>query len=296
MLKHATLQPPGGTSWRFNLRPLLAALRGGLRAPGLSLSLLFVGLLLLTALWPAWLTSADPLAGSARDAFGAPSAAHWLGTDENGRDVLARLCAGARPSLLLGFAATLVGLAGGVLLGLLAGLGGRWLGAFAARGIDVLMAFPDILLALVVITLWGPSLLNGILAIGIGGAPRYARLIGAQVRQVRQAGYVEAAITLGYPSLGIVLRHVLPNAIKPVILLATIAIGHNIGIGATLSFLGFGLPPPTPEWGSMLSAGRDFLSNAWWLVVAPGVVVTLTVVSMTVIGRTLMRISEGKRK
>jgi peptide/nickel transport system permease protein len=251
-------------------------------------------LLFVTALIPEWISSADPLTGSARNAFRAPSAAHWLGTDENGRDLAARLAHGVRPSLLLGFSATLVGLLGGIVFGLMAGLGPRWLDSIVTRFIDVLMAFPEILLALVVITLWGQSLLNGIIAIGIGSVPRYARLIRAQMRQVSQAGYVEAAITLGSATPLIVLRHVLPNSIKPVILLATIGIGHNIAIGATLSFLGFGLPPPTPEWGAMLAAGRDFLSNAWWLVVVPGVAVTLTVISITVIGRASMRYSEGK--
>ncbi|MDR2093499.1 MAG: ABC transporter permease [Azoarcus sp.] len=293
MANDSTLAYPSPTP--ATLFPGLLALgQRLLRRPGLSLSALFVLLLFVTALIPEWISSADPLTGSARNAFRAPSAAHWLGTDENGRDLAARLAHGVRPSLLLGFSATLVGLLGGIVFGLMAGLGPRWLDSIVTRFIDVLMAFPEILLALVVITLWGQSLLNGIIAIGIGSVPRYARLIRAQMRQVSQAGYVEAAITLGSATPLIVLRHVLPNSIKPVILLATIGIGHNIAIGATLSFLGFGLPPPTPEWGAMLAAGRDFLSNAWWLVVVPGVAVTLTVISITVIGRASMRYSEGK--
>jgi peptide/nickel transport system permease protein len=265
-----------------------------LRRPGLLLSVLFVVVLFLSALAPGWITNIDPLAASSRNAFQAPGAAHWFGTDENGRDVAARLAHGVRPSLILGFAATVVGLLGGILLGLLAGLGPRWVDSVVTRFIDVLMAFPEILLALVVITLYGPSLVNGVIAIGIGGIPRYARLIRAQAKQVRHADYVEAATTLGVVWPLIVLRHILPNSIKPVILLATIGIGHNISIGATLSFLGFGLPPPTPEWGSMLSSGRDFLSTAWWLVIIPGTAVTLTVITITVIGRNLMRYSEGK--
>lgn len=265
-----------------------------LRRPGLLLSVAFVFLLFLTAVAPTWITDIDPLAASSRNAFQAPSAAHWFGTDENGRDVASRLAHGVRPSLVLGFAATVVGLLGGIALGLLAGLGPRRVDSVVTRFIDVLMAFPEILLALVVITLYGPSLVNGIIAIGIGGIPRYARLIRAQAKQVRHADYVEAATTLGVAWPLVVLRHILPNSIKPVILLATIGIGHNIGIGATLSFLGFGLPPPTPEWGAMLSSGRDFLSTAWWLVIIPGTAVTLTVITITVIGRNLMRYSEGK--
>lgn len=286
---------PLSLSGRSRAWPWLASLRILARHPGLALAGLFVGLLVLAAVAPGWLIAGDPLEASARNAFLAPSAAHWLGTDENGRDVLVRLVHGAGASLLMGLAATAIGLLAGIALGLLAGLGGRWLDGAIMRGVDVLLAFPDLLLALVIITFWGQGTLNAIIAVGIAGVPRYARLVRAQTKVVRGSAYVEAALTLGIPRPLVILRHVLPNAIKPILILATIGIGGNIAAGASLSFLGFGAPPPSPEWGSMLSVGRNFLANAWWLVAAPGVAVTLTVLAITALGRALLRYSEGKR-
>ncbi len=262
--------------------------------PGLLLAGVFVGLLLLAAVVPHWLAPYDPLEASARMAFQAPSNVHWLGTDENGRDVLSRLIYGVGSSLFMGLPATALGLAWGTLLGLIAGLGPRWLDSALMRGIDVLLSFPDLLLALVIITFFGQGTANLILAIGIAGVPRYARLVRAQTLSVRNAGYVESAVTLGQSQLAVVLRHILPNAFKPVLILATIGIGGAITAGAALSFLGFGAPPPAPEWGGMMSIGRSFLANAPWLVAWPALIITLTVVSISAIGRELLRRSEGK--
>jgi peptide/nickel transport system permease protein len=262
--------------------------------PGLLLAGVFVGLLLLAAVFPQWLAPYDPLDASARLAFQAPGNVHWLGTDENGRDVLSRLIYGVRSSLFMGLAATALGLAWGTLLGLIAGLGPRWLDGALMRGIDVLLSFPDLLLALVIITFFGQGTANLILAVGIAGVPRYARLVRAQTLTVRNAGYVESAVTLGQSQLAVVLRHILPNAFKPVLILATIGIGGAITAGAALSFLGFGAPPPAPEWGGMMAIGRSFLANAPWLVAWPALIITLTVVSISAIGRELLRRSEGK--
>ena len=263
--------------------------------PGLLLAVVFILLLLLAAIWPSWLVAGDPIAASARDAFQAPGSSHWLGTDENGRDVLTRLVYGARSSLLMGVAATAIGLLVGVALGLIAGLGHRLVDSVIMRFIDVMLAFPDLLLALVIITFWGQGTFNAIVAVGIAGVPRYARMVRAQTHVVRSSPYVEAATTLGLHRVQVIFRHVLPNAIKPVLILAVIGIGGSITAGAALSFLGFGEPPPSPEWGSMLSVGRNFLANAWWLVALPGIAVTLTVLSITTLGRELLRRSEGKK-
>jgi len=275
------------------IRPLRLAGLTRLR-PGLLLAGVFVALLLLAAVVPQWLAPYDPLETSARLAFQAPSNVYWLGTDENGRDVLSRLIYGVRSSLFMGIAATALGLAWGTLLGLIAGLGPRWLDGALMRGIDVLLSFPDLLLALVIITFFGQGTANLILAIGIAGVPRYARLVRAQTLNVRNAGYVESAVTLGQSHLAVVLRHILPNAFKPVLILATIGVGGAITAGAALSFLGFGAPPPAPEWGGMMSIGRSFLANAPWLVAWPALIITLTVVSISAIGRELLRRSEGK--
>jgi peptide/nickel transport system permease protein len=275
------------------IRPLRLAGLTRLR-PGLLLAGVFVALLLLAAVVPQWLAPYDPLEASARLAFQAPSNVYWLGTDENGRDVLSRLIYGVRSSLFMGIAATALGLAWGTLLGLIAGLGPRWLDGALMRGIDVLLSFPDLLLALVIITFFGQGTANLILAIGIAGVPRYARLVRAQTLNVRNAGYVESAVTLGQSHLAVVLRHILPNAFKPVLILATIGVGGAITAGAALSFLGFGAPPPAPEWGGMMSIGRSFLANAPWPVAWPALIITLTVVSISAIGRELLRRSEGK--
>lgn len=290
---------PGTVASVIQAEPLFAAPSRSARRwairPGLLLAGLFVLLLLIAAIAPGWLVAGDPLDANSRLAFSAPSSLFWLGADENGRDILTRLVYAVRPSLVLGVAATAVGLLLGTLLGLTAGLGPRWLDGAVMRVIDVLLAFPDLLLALVIITFFGQGQLNIILAIGIANVPRYARLVRAQTLVVRGAGYVEAATTLGLPRHLVIWRHVLPNAIKPILILATIGIGGNIVNGAALSFLGFGAPPPAPEWGGMLAMGRNYLANAWWLVAWPALAITLTVVSISAIGRELLRRSEGKR-
>ena len=285
---------PVGAALARRATRLPAALRFALARPGLVFAALFVLALAVAAIAPGLLIPGDPLAASARDAFRAPSAAHWLGTDENGRDVLVRLVHGVRPSFVLGLAATVLGLAAGVALGLSAGLGPRWLDAAFMRFVDVLLAFPDILFALVIITLFGQGLVNVVLAVAIASVPRYARLVRAQVHAIRHSGYVEAALTLGHSRASLVWRHVLPNAIKPVLLLAVIGIGGKIAAGGALSFLGLGAPPPAPEWGSMLAIGRNYLANAWWLVAAPAAALTLTVLSVTALGRVFIRRREGK--
>ncbi|APO83169.1 ABC transporter permease [Pseudomonas asiatica] len=263
--------------------------------PGLALAWITLGLILLAVTFPNWLSPTDPLAADARLAYHPPSPAFWLGSDENGRDVLSRLIHGARPSLFIGLAATLVGLGLGTLLGLLAGLAPAWLDNLLMRAVDVLLAFPDLLLALVIITLFGQGTSNLILAVGIASVPRYARLVRAQTLTIRRAGFVEAAVTLGRRPLAVVFWHVLPNAVQPVLILACIGLGGAITAAAALSFLGFGAPPPAPEWGAMMAVARNFMANAPWLMAWPALAITLTVISITVIGRDWLRRSEGRR-
>lgn len=285
------------TAWalRFSTASLRRLLRHALRRPGLVLAALFVAALAIAAIHPEWLSANDPLGADAQLAFLPPGIGHLLGTDENGRDVLTRLIYGARPSLIMGVCATAISLIGGVVLGLFAGLGHRAIDGAVMRLIDILLVFPDLLLALVIIAFWGQGELNAILAVGLASVPRHARMVRVQTRVVRSAQYVEAARTLGIGGPQLVLRHVLPNAIKPILILSIISIGGQITAGASLSFLGLGAPPPSPEWGSMLSTGREFLANAWWLTAMPGIAITLTVLSITALGRELLRRREGKR-
>jgi peptide/nickel transport system permease protein len=262
--------------------------------PGLSLAALFLLLLALAVAVPNLLAPADPLLVDSAKSFLPPGAGHLLGTDDSGRDVLSRMIYGARLSLTIGFAATAIAAVGGVVIGLLAGLSHRVVEAAVMRFLDVALAVPELLLALVVITLLGGGTQNAIWALGVGGIPYYARLVRAQAHVVRRSPYVEAATTLGLSRFRVIVRHVLPNSIKPLLVLATIGVGAMIGAGASLSFLGLGAAPPSPEWGATLSVGRNFIDNAPWLILVPGVTLTLTVVSIAVVGRELRRRSEGR--
>jgi peptide/nickel transport system permease protein len=255
----------------------------------------FLALLLVASIAPGLLTGVDPQAAEARDAFLAPSAAHWLGTDENGRDLLARMIHGTGASLGLGIAAMLVSLVAGISVGLIGGLGGKLADGTAMRFADTMAAIPGILFALLVITLWGANAVTVMLAIGIATMPRYARLVRTEVLKLRAAPFVEAATTLGLRRSTIIWHHILPNGVRPALLLAVIGVGDKIAFAATLSFLGFGAPPPAPEWGAMLATSRHYVSVAPWLVAVPAIAITLTVLSTTAIGREIIRWGEGRR-
>lgn len=255
---------------------------------------LFLAALAVAAVWPSLLAPFDPYAVDTANALAAPGGAHPLGTDENGRDILSRLIYGARASLLLGFGAIAIAVAGGVVFGLAAGLGNRFLDGLIMRTMDVGLAFPELLLALVVISIVGGGTTNALLAIGLASIPSYARLVRAQTFAIRQSPYIEAARALGVRESQVVWRHVLPNAVKPVVILATIGIGTATVAGSALSFLGLGTAPPEPEWGSMLSSARNFLDLAWWYGAFPGLAITGLVISTTLIGRYLQQRSEGR--
>ncbi|GAA1557909.1 ABC transporter permease [Dactylosporangium maewongense] len=224
-----------------------------------------------------------------------PDGTHWLGTDQLGRDVYARIVHGARISLVTGVAATALAVVAGTLLGLLSALGGRLVDEVLMRAVDVLLALPGILLALLVIAVLGPGPVSELVAIAFAAVPGYARMIRGQALSVRRADYVTSAIAVGVRPIGLVWRHVLPNSLGPVLVLATLGTGSAIIIGSSLSFLGLGPRQPTPEWGAMLADGRDFLSTAWWVGVFPGLAITVTVVAVTVLGRRWQRRFEGLR-
>jgi peptide/nickel transport system permease protein len=277
--------PPAALSWRL-----------GRVRPGIALAALYLLLVVLAALFPGLLAPHNPETITTAPPFLHPfqSPQFILGTDEDGRDMLSRMIYGARPSLEMGLGATAIGVIGGTTLGLLAGLGGRITETLIMRLIDVVLSIPDLLLALVVIAILGTGTVDALLAVGIASIPSYARMVRAQTHVVRRAAYVEAATALGVGRLSVIWRHLLPNAIKPVFVLATIGIGTAIGYGASLSFLGLGTKPPAAEWGSMLANGIQFINNDWLMVAIPGIAVTLTVLCVTVVGRDLKRRSEGR--
>ena len=230
-----------------------------------------------------WIVPYDPIdtVGLARQP---PSAEFWFGTDTLGRDVFSRVLVGSQISLQLGLISIALGLVPGVALGLIAGYVGGVTDAILSRLVDAMLAFPSILLALVIIAALGPNLRNVMIAVGIGTVPLYARLVRGSVLSIKQLPYVEAARVLGNPPLRIMLRHVLANAYAPIVVLSTLQVGHAILIGSGLSFLGLGAQPPTPEWGLMSAEGRDVLRRAWWISTFPGIAILSVVVACNLVG------------
>lgn len=241
------------------------------------------------AVAPRILAPTDPLAISPVDAFQGPSIRHPFGTDDSGRDLLSRVVHGTAASLLIGVAATAIGVALGLLLGTLAGIGSRVTDVVIGRLLEVLFALPGLLLALVVIAFAGPGPVPATIAVGLATAPGYARIFRTQIRRVRASEMVEAARVLGRRPAVILFRHVLPNALAPVLVLATLGVGQAIVWASSLSYLGLGSPPPAPEWGAMLEAGRTYLGVAPWMTVFPGLAIVLTAAATTVLGRGLAR-------
>ncbi|MFC9503882.1 ABC transporter permease [Streptomyces sp. NPDC057002] len=255
--------------------------------PGLFAAGLFLTLVVVAALVPGLLTSYAPDAIKPAEFFRSPSAEHWFGTDQNGRDVYTRVVYGAGQSLLIGLGATAISLSLGITLGLGSALGGRRVDFAVGRVLEVLFAFPGLLLALLFIAVFGTGAVTAAIAVGIGEAAGYARLIRSQATTVVRSGYVEAARGLGHSPARVVRRTVLPNVLRPLAALATLGIGQSVVWASSLSFLGLGAQPPAAEWGAMLADGRTFLQYAWWTSFFPGLFIVLTTLSTTVLGRRL---------
>lgn len=230
------------------------------------------------------LTPYDPTAQVLENRLQGPSLAHPLGTDALGRDVATRIVYGARVSLALAVVATAVRVLVGTTIGLVAGTVGGFVDAALMRLVDVQLAFPALVLALVIAGALGPSLRNVLIALSVVGWASYARVVRGTVLEVRDRPFVEAARLFGTPRRRIVRRHLLPTVIAPVIVLATMNLGTIVLTAAGLSFLGLGAQPPTPEWGTMIAGGREYMRSAPWLVTAPGVAIMLTVIGFSVLG------------
>lgn len=232
----------------------------------------------------------DPLAQSMTDRLRPPLSLdgagrlHVLGTDHLGRDVLSRILWGTRVSLALGIVGVGVSAPVGVMLGLVAGYYGRWLDHLIMRVADIQLAFPTVLLAIGVVGVLGPELTNIVITLAISGWMVYARVVRSEVLSVKGREFVEAARVVGVPGHLILLRHVLPNVLSSVVVIATFATAHMILLESSLSFLGLGVQPPTPTWGGMLNEGRDYISSAWWLSVFPGLAITTTVLAINFVG------------
>jgi peptide/nickel transport system permease protein len=273
--------------------PSIGSRTGRTFRPAVYLSALFLALVVAAAIAPTAFTSASPLDTDVADPLKGPSGSHLFGTDASGRDIYTRVLFGARSSLAIGVGATALALLVAVVLGLAAGLGGPRLDGAINRFLEVLFAFPGLLIALLFIAMLGPGVTTEIVAVAIGAAPGYARMIRGQVLAVKGSAYVAAASALGHAPRRVVAQHVFPNAIRPLVVLATMGVGQSIVWASSLSFLGLGVAPPAPEWGAMLDAGRDFVSTAWWLELFPGLAIVGCTLSVTVVGRYLQQRLEG---
>ncbi|MGI8963654.1 MAG: ABC transporter permease [Thermomicrobiales bacterium] len=251
--------------------------------PGLA-GLSFVGLLVLLAVFAPWIAPHDPNAVESSLRGAPPSAEHWLGNDDIGRDILSRIIFGTRVALIVGVGATTIAVTIGVLVGATAGFFGGKVDFALSRLIDTLMAFPLLALLLTLSTVFGPSLRNVVIVIGCIVWASYARVVRAEVLSLRERDYVLAARAIGTPNRQIITRHLIPNALGPVIILASLAVGGIIILESALSFLGLGVQRPTASWGTMLSDGRDYLRNYPHIAIAPGVAIALTVLAFNVMG------------
>lgn len=259
------------------------------RAWGLYLAFAVVAVAVLWAVIPGVFAPGDPLTGVPADKLLPPSAAHWFGTDALGRDLFGRVVHGAVHSLSGALIAVTVGLALGTLLGAVAGATGGIVDDVLMRIVDVLLAIPGLLLSLSVIILLGFGTVNAAIAVGLGSVAAFARLMRAEVARVRRTEYVEAAFGSGGTFVSVLRRHVLPNALTPIVALAALQFGTAILAISTLGFLGYGAPPPTPEWGLLIAEGRNYIATAWWLTALPGLVVVAVVLSANRISHRLGR-------
>ncbi|HEX5327264.1 MAG TPA: ABC transporter permease [Acetobacteraceae bacterium] len=264
--------------------PARLAVRGFLGRPAAVAGLVVIAAFVLVAVFAPLIAPYDPIATSWLAIRKAPSAAHWMGTDELGRDVLSRVIWGARASMLAGVVSVLIAGGIGVPAGVLAGFAGGIIDALLSRIVDAMLSCPFLILAIALAAFLGPNLTNAMIAIGVSTAPRFMRIARAAPMDAASYDYVEAAWAIGNPAWRVALRHVAPNIVPPVLVQGTLAIAQAIIAEASLSFLGLGQQPPLPSWGSMLNSAQQFLSQAPWLAVFPGLAIFFCVLSFNLVG------------
>lgn len=250
---------------------------------GLVLVLLFFGI----ALAAPWFSHHSPTAYDLDAVLLPPSGVHWFGTDEEGRDVFSRMIYGTRVSLTVGFISVALYVILGVVLGALAGYFGGWVDVFVSRAIEVMICFPTFFLILAVLAFIGPSLVNIMVVIGLTSWPGIARLVRGEFLKLRRQDFVSAGRVVGAGNLRLIFRHILPNSMAPVFVSATFGVASSILIESSLSFLGFGVQPPTPSWGEILSQSRDFMDIAWWLAFFPGLAIFISITAYNLVGEGL---------
>ncbi|MDH5510590.1 MAG: ABC transporter permease [Nitrospinota bacterium] len=248
---------------------------------------LIVAGLFFVAVFAPFLVQHKPEIINAKDILSPPSAKHWLGTDDLGRDVFARMVYGARISLSVGFVAVGIATAIGLVLGALAGYFGGWMDELIMRFVDIMLTLPTFFLILAVIAFLSPSIYNIMIVIGVTSWMSVARLVRAEFLSLKERDFVNAARAIGVSDLGIIFRHIMPNALAPVLVSATLGVGGAILTESSLSFLGIGVQPPTPSWGNILTQGKDYIEIAWWLSVFPGMAILVTVMGYNLLGEGL---------
>ena len=275
------LEPTASNEQRSYYGQALRRLR---HSPNALLGTVVLLLLVLLALLADTVAPFDPLEMRVGAPFTEPSSAHLMGTDQFGRDLFSRVLHGARISLVVGFVAMAIGLAIGVIAGLVTGYYGGWVERIIMRFTDAMLAFPGIMLALSIVATLGSSLTNVMIAVGIAYIPTYTRLVRSTVLSAKEEMYVTAAQSIGVGAPQIIVRHILPNILAPVIVLSTVSIGTAIISAASLGYLGLGAQPPTPEWGLILNQGRSYMRQAWWISTFPGLTIMVTVFAINLLG------------
>lgn len=267
------------------------------RNRGAVAGLVIIALFVLAAVFSPLLSPADPLEQNIEIRKSPPfTEGHLLGTDELGRDLLSRLIHGARLSMTIGVISVGIAMIGGVLVGTVSAYYGGWLDRIVMRFIDIMLAFPYVLLTIVIVAVLGPSLTNAMIAIGISQLPRYVRLVRGSVLAEKEADYVLAERSLGTGDFELMFGTILPNSLAPVIVQATLGVGEAILSSAALSFLGLGAQPPAPEWGLMIASSREFVTSAWWIVTFPGLATLFAVLGFNLFGDGLRDVLDPRLK
>lgn len=246
-----------------------------------------ISLLVLSAFTAQWIAPYDPIQQSLKDSLLPPSYHHWMGTDQYGRDVFSRLLYGSRVSLSVGVVAVMIYVFIGTTVGSVAGYYGGWVDGVLMRLVDILLCIPTFFLILMVIAFVGPNIINIMVIIGVTSWTDVARLVRGEILALKEREFIQAAHVIGMKDSRIILRHLLPNAMGPVLVVATLGIGGAILVESSLSFLGLGVQPPTPSWGNMLEEGKEHLTDAWWLITFPGLAIFLTVLGYNLLGEGL---------
>jgi peptide/nickel transport system permease protein len=257
---------------------------------------IIISLLVLTALTAQWIAPYDPIQQSLKDSLLPPSLHHWIGTDQYGRDVLSRLLYGSRVSLAVGLVAVSIYVLIGTTVGSVSGYYGGWVDGALMRLVDILLCIPTFFLILMVIAFVGPSIVNIMVIIGLTSWTDVARLVRGEILSLKEREFIMAARVIGMSDSRIILRHLMPNALGPVLVVATLGIGGAILVESSLSFLGLGVQPPTPSWGNMLEEGRDHITDAWWLITFPGLAIFLTVMGFNLLGEGLRDLLDPRQQ